>query len=333
MGARVGPKFERVAEFSPRADIPCAFEGALGEPRQLHCLGEQIPGFGGFFIKHCKLIAHLTHLDREPEARKIIELLLSESLLGKIYCPSATTVEIRQGQYDYVTLEKWESRLSALMETGAVQAYWIDLERNRIGLSVRVGIARVTELLKTVEVPREAVIVTNVSDQSKFDTGLLQYIKLPIEKEFVFPAVLWTGERKGELRLGRTSLAEALQIVPPWHGHGPTPPTRTTAPGKVGKVLQKVKTGYNPGAADFILLFDEHEKLAIIQLKLSSSEAEQKMIRKILVEYQFQKVADSEAVSRMQGDIAPCITLDVFVPKMADSPVADMGFVFTCATD
>jgi len=333
MGARVGPEFERMAEFSPRADIPCAFEGVLGERQQLNCLAEQIPGFGGFFTRDCKLIAHLTHLDREPEARKILEPLFSESRAGKWYCPSATTVEIRQGQYDYVTLEKWESRLSALMETGAVQSYGIFLWDNRIGLMVRVGSDRVTELLKTVEVPREAVIVTNVSDQSKFDTGLLQYIKLPIEKEFVFPAVLWTGERKGELLLGRTSLAEALQIVPPLHGHGPTPPTRTTAPGKVGKVLQKVKTGYNPRSADFILIFDEHEKLAMIQLKLSSSEAEQKMIRKILVEYQFQKVVESEAVTRMQGDIAPCITLDVFVPQMADSPVADMGFVFTCATD
>ena len=164
---------------------------------------------------------------------------------------------------------------------------------------------------------------------------------------FVIPAIPMDGKKVGDLVLGQTTLNQALQIMPPWPGHPPMPlridefekanPGLLESFGKVGEVLRKVKKSYNPMKAMYILFFDKNEKLVIVQRDFSDYvKEEREEIGKIYDEYQHQLrevYRDSQGI-RMQGQIQPCITLEIMLNTMkakSGEPFRT-GYVFTCPT-
>ncbi len=161
---------------------------------------------------------------------------------------------------------------------------------------------------------------------------------------FIIPAVLMDGKKAGDLVLGQTTLKQALQIMPPWPGYPPKPLPREqfekAAPelehlGKVGEVLKRAKKGYNPMKAMYILIFDKNEKLVIVQRDFLDKE-EKEEVGKIYDQHrnQLKEVYRDSEVERMQGEIQPCITLEVFldIKKLKSGEPFRAGYVFTCPT-
>jgi hypothetical protein len=156
-----------------------------------------------------------------------------------------------------------------------------------------------------------------------------------LEQLFIIPAVLMDGKKVGDLVLGRTTLKEALKIMPAWRGYPPKPPPKFREEdlkrlGKVGDVLGRTKLGYNPMMALYILFFDKNKKLVIVQRDFSD-EKEKQEVRKIYDQHQHQlkEVYKESDFIRMQGEIQPCITLEVFLESGEPFRV---GYIFTCPT-
>ena len=164
---------------------------------------------------------------------------------------------------------------------------------------------------------------------------------------FIIPAILMDGKKVGDLVLGQTTLDQALKIMPAWPGHppdGPLPleefekanPGLLERFGKVGEVLKRVKKSYNPMMAMYILLFDKNEKLVIIQRDFLD-EKEKEGVGKIYNQYQHQlkEVYKDTEVVRVQGEIQPCITLEVFLDtkRQKSGEPFRTGHIFTCPTN
>jgi len=163
---------------------------------------------------------------------------------------------------------------------------------------------------------------------------------------FIIPAILMDGKKVGDLVLGQTTLKQALQIMPAWPGHPPKPfpleqfekgePGLLERLGKVGEVLKRVKKSYNPMMAMYILLFDKNEKLVIIQRDFTDMK-EKEEVGKIYDQYQQQlkEVYKDTEVVRVQGEIQPCITLEVFLDtkKLKSGEPYRTGYIFTCPTN
>ena len=162
---------------------------------------------------------------------------------------------------------------------------------------------------------------------------------------FIIPAVLMDGKKVGDLVLGQTTLKQALQIMPPWPGFPPKPfslelfekaePGLLERLGKASEVLKRVKKAYNPMTAMYILFFDKNEKLVIIQRDFLDKKEEEE-VEKIYEQYQYQmeEVYKGAEVVRMQGEIQPCITLEVFldIKKQKSGEPFRAGYIFTCPT-
>ena len=163
---------------------------------------------------------------------------------------------------------------------------------------------------------------------------------------FIIPAILMDGKKVGDLVLGQTTLKQALQIMPAWPGYPPKPlpieqfekaePGLLERLGKVGEVLKRVKKLYNPMMAMYILLFDKNEKLVIIQRDFSD-EKEKEEVGKIYDQYrhQLKEVYKDSEIVRVQGEIQPCITLEVFLDtkKQKSGEPFRAGYIFTCPTN
>lgn len=163
---------------------------------------------------------------------------------------------------------------------------------------------------------------------------------------FIISAILMDGKKVGDLVLGQTTLKQALQIMPPWPGYSPKPlpreqfekaePGLLERLGKVGEVLKRAKKGYNPMKAMYILIFDKNEKLVIVQRDFSDKE-EIEEVGKIYDQYrhQLKEVYKDSEIVRMQGEIQPCITLEVFLDtkKLKSGEPFRTGYIFTCPTN
>jgi hypothetical protein len=162
-----------------------------------------------------------------------------------------------------------------------------------------------------------------------------------LEQPFIIPAVLMDGSSVGDLALGRTTLKEALRIMPAWRGYPPKPLDEKPREedlkslGKVGDVLARIKLAYNPMKALYILFFDKNRKLVLVQRDFPGQEKEE--VRKIYNEYerQLKEVYKKSDVIRMQAEIQPCITLEVwltFRKKLESWEPFRVGYIFTCPT-
>lgn len=88
--------------------------------------------------------------------------------------------------------------------------------------------------------------------------------------------------------------------------------------------------------AMYILIFDKNEKLVIVQRDFTDMK-EKEEVGKIYDQYQAQlkEVYKDTEVIRMQGEIQPCITLEVFfdTKKLKSGEPYRTGHIFTCPTN
>lgn len=154
---------------------------------------------------------------------------------------------------------------------------------------------------------------------------------------FTVPAITM-DKQVGDLVLGRTTLKQALEILPAFPGYPPQPLDSRLKPehvGKVREVLSRAKVGYNPMWSPHILIFDKYSKLVIVQRNFSGAHEEGNKIYE-KHKNQLKEVAklskDSHFPhSRLQGEITECITMEVILNELGE--VNDVGYIYTCPAD
>jgi tetratricopeptide (TPR) repeat protein len=157
-----------------------------------------------------------------------------------------------------------------------------------------------------------------------------------VSNEFIFPAVVaGYRQRAGDLVLGLTIMKQAVNILPPWPGHGPHRVGRgelALSPTLPDEVLRKVKYLYSGMGADFMLGFDKNKKLVLIDTSLSSDRSAQEKMTNMINQYQLKEVSRNSNEIRMRGEIMPCVTMEVPVPIAGDKPIEGVDYFFTCPT-
>jgi sulfur carrier protein ThiS len=114
------------------------------------------PGFGGMFTgEDGRLVVYLLDASQITAARAAIE-----AVFGPSQVPAAG-IRAARGRYTISQLKRWSERANKLLELPGVTMVDMDEARNRvtIGVEEESRLAAVEKALRTLRIPREAVVV------------------------------------------------------------------------------------------------------------------------------------------------------------------------------
>jgi len=313
-------------------DIPCFFDGVIGQWKQKDCLAKEIPGFAGYTERDCIMTVYLTSIDQEGRARAILEPLYRESRAGRYECESVTRVEVRKARYTWLQLRQWHSDVSdpILMASKGVAAISIDEEKNAVDLFVEEepDAARAREVLAGLDAPKDAMILRTRAEMER------PYMVQVRDGELVIPAFLMDDQQVGELVLGKTTLSQTESMFPKapsprfYEGRPRKPEGYPKA--KVGEVSPKPKLVFNPWGSMYALFFDENERLVIVLdysgVFLGKTVAEVSEMYPGL-----RKTDREEGYYEMQTELTPCAALMLMVREESDE-ISLEAYVYTCKT-
>ena len=144
---------------APATDDEVGFE-PLQQPDDPVALVRNVPGFGGFFFDREGVpTVYLQEVAARAQVERALGLWLGAQGI------QAATLRVRQADYDWASLERWQGRATgqALAMRGAV---WVDADeaRNRVTIGVERGTpaAQVQSAVARLGVPSGAVIVEEV---------------------------------------------------------------------------------------------------------------------------------------------------------------------------
>jgi tetratricopeptide (TPR) repeat protein len=154
--------------------------------------------------------------------------------------------------------------------------------------------------------------------------------------EFIFPAVIGVyRQRVGNLILGITTMNQAEKLLPAWPGHGPNRVGRGEVDISRDLVEEfNIKYLFNPMFADFILGFNKNRKLVLIIVSFWDDENAREKLTNMINKYQLKEMLRDSNGIKMQGEIMPCVRIEIFLSSEADSdmPVESAGYFYTCPT-
>lgn len=144
------------AFFEPKVELMPLGEGE--SPLWSDLLAEiakRVPAFGGMFFDKGNLYVYLL----DPTQRETVETVIAD-VFGPDFIPPGG-IQVLQGQYSFLQLMEWESRLGASSALPEVAMIYIDNEKNRlrVGLGKTEMVGLVEQELTRLNVPREAVII------------------------------------------------------------------------------------------------------------------------------------------------------------------------------
>jgi hypothetical protein len=127
----------------------------------------QVPGFGGYFFDaNGDLNVYLTALGSEAAARAVFSEVARNRPEPWVH-PWSRQAEIlvRRGDFDFLQLSDWRSRMRKVFGMPGVQFLDIDESRNRVVIGVTEATAegRVRAVAEDVGVPREGILVEAVA--------------------------------------------------------------------------------------------------------------------------------------------------------------------------
>jgi hypothetical protein len=155
--------------------------------------------------------------------------------------------------------------------------------------------------------------------------------------EGAFPVSVYSiaGEPQGQVFLGQMTVSEVVEMLPPWRGYGPTKVDRSRfqAHEKLVPVRDRAKLAYNPAHSVYGFLFDTNDKLVLVT---SIEDRDQITAADLSSRYpQMKEVARDSERTTLQGDLQPCVTLEVLLPADAkpETKTTSVAYVYTCATN
>lgn len=338
-------------------EVPCmSGEKGPGSVEQQNCLGEHIPGFGGYNYATggCTMVVHLTDLKQERAARAI---LVPFSKAMRPECGNRMSLDIRKGQYEFAELFHWSTKARHLLMRNKdtripgvrVRGMGIPFHENRISFSVEKDdmLPRVKQVLRKHNIPVEAFRIGSRESELKAKAKALASFSTAPEirrsrsgEHVVVPAVRWGGEKAAELIIGETSLHEVLRMLPPFPGHGPKKSSgkvETKLPEEIQQVLARKEQGYNPAYTQTIVGFDRKKKLIFVQNIIEREQAKRFADELDTITDMSEVYRDSAPLVKhlvKQGKLTPCVIVrtTAIVEDNNTAIVNDVAYFFTCKT-
>ncbi len=332
-------------------DILCmSSEKGQGSSKQQKCLEEHIPGYGGYYgIGNCETVVYLTDLKHEEKTRTILLPILKHMNPG---CRATMSLDIRKGQYTFSELRRWGGKASFLFlrdedtripnVSGPSGAPYFD---NRISWYVKHDdmIPQIKQLLLEHNITLEAFNFRSEESEIKARAKALASFSTAPEihrsdsTEYVMvPAVKLGGIKAAELIMGKTSLNETLQMLPPFKGHGPKKSKRgkdAKLPIEIQQVLDKLKKGYNPAFTQTIVGFDRNKKLVFVHNMVEREQSERLTDELEAITNMKEMYRDTKSFVR-QGELTPCVVVrtSAIVEDSNKTRVNSAAYFFTCET-
>jgi hypothetical protein len=194
----------------------------------------QVPGFGGFFIDEQ---GRPTIYLKDTRLRASAEQALGRTLSANGMSPAA--LQVRKGDYDWVSLERWQTRVSAeaLAQRGAV---YVDADEssNRVKIGVERGApaAQLRTAVQRLGVPAGAVTVEVVEPYRNMATLRDRIRPVRGGVQINFPGFLCTLGFNAT-RSGQRSFITNSHCTEVQGGNDNTPywqPTQGVAPAQIG---------------------------------------------------------------------------------------------------
>ncbi|MGH7578929.1 MAG: S1 family peptidase [Gemmatimonadales bacterium] len=220
---------------------------AVEGPDDPIALARWVPGFGGFFFDQQGMpTIYLKDAGRRAAAERALAPYFS--LRGL----SASTLQVRRGDFDWTSLERWQGQAStqALGMRGTV---YVDADeaRNRVTIGVErgAGAAPVRAALARLGIPASAIVVEEVEPFTYAATLRNRVRPVRGGLQINFPGFLCTLGFNA-IRSGQRSFITNSHCTTEQGGTEGTPywqPTRTAAPARIG--TEVADPAYTQGGA------------------------------------------------------------------------------------
>jgi hypothetical protein len=131
--------------------------GSGGRTSLFERLASEIEGFGGLYrTAHCSVAVVLTDLTQSEQAIRIVKAALEPNRA----CPDGLRVHAVQGQFTYNQLQRYLAASRELMQLRGVLGAHIDVQQNRLVITIaaREVAPTVLEALPRVGIPADAVV-------------------------------------------------------------------------------------------------------------------------------------------------------------------------------
>ena len=210
-------------------------------------LVRQVPGFGGFFFDPQGVpTIYLRDTGHRAAAERALEPYLSVRGLR------AATLRVRQGDFDWTSLERWQGQAST-QALGLRGTVYVDADeaRNRVTIGVErgAGAAPVRAAVARLGVPASAVVVEEVEPFTYAATLRSRVRPVRGGLQINFPGFLCTLGFNA-IRSGQRSFITNSHCTTEQGGTEGTPywqPTQTAAPARIGTEVADPAYGQSGG--------------------------------------------------------------------------------------
>ena len=348
-----------VGAYVSAGELPCSTGPGmfLGSGEQQKCIAQVIKGFGGYDWEKCVLTVYLADLNEKEAATEILEPLLRGNKWVRSNC-SKTSLDFVGGAYAYNDLLKWHAFAKDIpLLKKSIFEYVSFPMNNRIKIHVGTEstASHVKEVLNNHGVPVGAFLVESnegeriASDRIQKDKSEKMASIAPIvrliksDQRVVVPAVNWEGKQVTELVMGSTGLREALSVLPPWPGHGPSDShiPRNKRSSWLSKeqhhVLDSIKKSYTPKNTQLILGFNKRKELIFAQYEIVDIFYASRMSSALETTVNLKEVHRDKQRLVKQGVITDCVIVEtVSTLQIGDTPDFKLGgmvLFYTCDTE
>lgn len=164
------------------------------------------------------------------------------------------------------------------------------------------------------------------------------------KKDFVFPVLDDTKKlSEGKLVLGKSTMKETVEMLPPWPGYGPKTIKALKKPisDKVDKAMLGARYSYNPMVAgNHSFAFDENKKLIYIHVHLSMANSPDKKerqaasdtVKRLESRHDFKEISRDQRLITLRTEIMPCVSADILKPLNPRSVPSNIIYYYTCPT-
>ena len=340
--------------------VPCALsadeaickglENTVGErmPHQ-KCMADHFPELVSFYMNFpsCTVFVSMTRIDDPESLEQKMRLGFTHyKNLPSPPCPEGGGVYVKFREvdaYPFLQLYAWAEQAEPLVKHIEQDRYanvMIFDGQLSVHLETAAAATRVGEILDDIGIPRDAYAVTSREEEIASMPSLTPVVQTgPKNDQILLPVYFWSGDKAANLVLGRMTLHDATDVLPPWPGHGPSSQTQSTPRSErspwidedMHAAIDGVRYGYVPAQTFVALAFDSEKRLILVNYEVQEGQ-EAKLLDGISEIAPLNEVYRDESVLVRRAHIGSCITVDLGAGRQEEEPykLFSVVYVYTC---
>lgn len=280
-----------MSAHSSLADVLCDADAAFyrsGFSAHKACIAEQLPEFADYsnFLSECTLRIYLTDLaERETlESGLLPAYKRHVEVLPWCHEQDQPVIEFEKARYGYQQMSTWKAAVEAtLQDLEPASIVSVTLCDAKLHLSAPGDAKKRAYIgkLKDVGIPDAAYVLETDALKSRGAPVIgLPAVDGAHGDQVTLPVSFGTGVTGGELIIRRTSLHDAMRILPPCPGHGPQelpqsdarPNQPAATADELTAAAERITYAYIPAEASVRLAFDARQRLAALTYRVDDDQ-------------------------------------------------------------